>query len=1295
MGPINILVADDHESFRRTLRRLIDSHAGWSVCGEAADGVEAVERARELRPDIVLMDMSMPRMDGAEATRKIREHAPGTRVVIVSQNDPNMMRKVASASGAHGFVSKTNLTKDLVPEVARILALPRDGRGEGAERGREWFFGDGELFRLIRDFDWSQTPLGAIREWPQSLRTAVNLMVNSQHPMWIGWGPQRTFLYNDAYISVLSLAKHPWALGRPASKVWAEIWDVCGPLADKVFSKGEPSFLDDVRLFMNRGDYLEETYYSFSYSPIYEESGEVGGLFCPSAETTAKVLHARKLRTLSELSAKSLVEKTTRGTCESCIRIISQNPNDIPFALLYLLDADKKKASLEGTSHVQEGVEWISPATIDLTWTGENCVWPLRDVVNSAQPVVVSLGRIDSLPLGPAGQSVREAIVLPVTSLGMERPFGVLIAGVNPTKKMDVEYRTFFSLVADQVATALQNASAVQREKARIDALVEIDRAKTMFFSNVSHEFRTPLTLMLAPLEEMLSEASVLTSRQRERLDIAHRNSVRLLKLVNTLLDFSRIEAGRIEASYEPTDLGALTSDLASVFQSATQRAGLRLIVNCPPIEEAVYVDREMWEKIVFNLLSNAVKFTFDGEIEVSLRTNKGTAELSVRDTGTGIPAEELPHLFERFYRVKGARGRTFEGSGIGLALVQELTNLHGGAVRVRSELDRGTTFTVAIPLGKAHLPEDRLGAGRKQTSTGVRGDEYVQEALRWLPEADDAEQAGTERSFPSAGASDRPRAADKNRALVVLADDNADMRDYVRRLLSEEYEVVAVGNGESALEQARARRPDLILSDIMMPRMDGFSLLETVRGDETLRGVPVILLSARAGEESRLDGLQLGADDYLVKPFSARELLVCVRSHLALAEIRRQGEEQLRRITAEAVAATAKFRAVFEQTTVFAGIMSKEGVLVEANRLCLDACGYQAEDVLGLKYWETGWWRNFPESREKIRAATPLAAQGIPYREILKYSWADGTERLGDFALYPIVDDKGEVLFLHPTGVDITDIKRTEDNYRELAERLEAEVQARTTELEKRNAEVLRQSELLRLFSQRVLRAQDEERRHIARELHDSAGQTLAVLGMNVAQLIQKAGRTAPDLAADAEELQETIGLLSRELRTTSYLLHPPLLDESGLSSALNWYVQGLSERSGLEIRLTISENFGRPPSDIELAVFRLVQESLTNIHRHSGSKTASIRIAREPGQITVEIADQGKGMSAERLAEIQSQASGVGIRGMRERLRQFDGNVVIESSSSGTRVFATIPVPERTLRKESSGKEPMRAVV
>ena len=762
---------------------------------------------------------------------------------------------------------------------------------------------------------------------------------------------------------------------------------------------------------------------------------------------------------------------------------------------------------------------------------------------------------------------------------------------------------------------------------------------------------------------------------------------LRLLKLVNTLLDFSRIEAGRIQASYEPTDLSLMTTDLASVFRSAIERTGMRLVIDCPALPEMVYVDREMWEKIVLNLLSNAFKFTFAGEIAVSLRALETRVELTVRDTGTGIPSNEISRLFERFHRVKGARGRSWEGSGIGLALVQELVKLHGGQVSVESKVDEGSKFTVSIPLGTDHLPHDRIGSPRTLASTALDSKAFVEEALRWLPDhpksADGAADAFSPLHPAATPISKRQPARS---ARILVADDNADMREYVERLLGEDYDVVSVADGEAALKSMREQRPDLILSDVMMPRLDGFGVLQAVRAEESLRDIPVILLSARAGEESRIEGLQSGADDYLVKPFSARELLARVNSHLAIARIRGNSAELERklRLDAEMLAAIV--------ATSDDAIVSKnlDGVITTWNGGAERIFGYKAEEAIGknitiiipfdrrseeteilrrvrsgerVDHFETVRMRKdgttldvsvtisplrdpmgrvigaskvardiskqkraeeeLRESEERLRALVnassyvvyrvspdwstmrQLDGRGVisgtesstrdwlqeyvhpEDRAIVQEAIQNAIRSKAPFELehrvqrtdgslgwtlsraVPRLDESGEIIEWFGAASDLTLRKQAEEDYRQLAENLDVEVRARTKEVEERNADILRQSDQLRELSWRLLRTQDEERRHIARELHDSAGQTLSVLGINLAQLVQKTGRTAPDLADDAEKIQETVQQLHREIRTASYLLHPPLLDESGLSSALSWYTQGLSERSGLEITL------------------------------------------------------------------------------------------------------------------------------
>ena len=744
----------------------------------------------------------------------------------------------------------------------------------------DFLAGGGEMGQRIREFDWSGHPLGNPELWPQSLKTSVSLILSSRHPMWIGWGREMSFLYNDAYLHVLGLAKHPWALGRPASDVWAEIWDVCGPLAEKVFKDGQASFVDDVRLFMNRGDFLEETYYSFSYSPIRDETGKVGGLFCPSNDVTPKVLSARRLRTLSELSGNALAEQTSEAACAAAAATLAKNSDDIPFAIVYLANRAGDLAILKEAVRIEPG-PW-APNSASLLSGSLELPWPVAEVFETRRPQRVSVAGIEALPRGPAGQAVSEALVLPIVSRAHDQPFGVLIAGLNPTRRSDPDHETFFELMANQVGAAIQNANAVEDERRRADLLAELDRAKTTFFSNVSHEFRTPLTLMLGPLEQVLSQPDSIPPKDREQIETAHRNSLRLLKLVNSLLDFSRLEAGRMRASFVPVDLAKFTGDLASNFRSAMEAAGLELVVDCPPLPKNVYVDREMWEKIVLNLLSNAFKFTFEGSVTVKMEADGGHATLTVSDTGVGIPERELPHIFERFHRAEGTKGRTYEGTGIGLALIQDLVKLHGGAVEVQSHLGRGSAFAVTLPFGSEHLPQDRLAAPDSRSIT-TRSDSYTAEAMAWL--AEDRRAHPTVDTQGSRNRGPRPK--------VLLADDNADMREHILRTLGDEYEITAVADGSEALKSALRETPDLILSDVMMPETDGFELLRAVRENPRLREVPVILLSARAGEEARTEGINAGADEYLTKPFTARELAVRVANTLHLHRLRREARVQ------------------------------------------------------------------------------------------------------------------------------------------------------------------------------------------------------------------------------------------------------------------------------------------------------------------------------------------------------------------------------------------------------------------
>jgi signal transduction histidine kinase len=504
---------------------------------------------------------------------------------------------------------------------------------------------------------------------------------------------------------------------------------------------------------------------------------------------------------------------------------------------------------------------------------------PLGSVAHSRSPEGVTDVALVGTVFPPPGEAASiTALVLPILGTTRDVLVGLLVVGVSPHRTLDAAYRSFFDLVERHIATAIADARAYHRERQRAAALAELDRAKTTFFGNVSHEFRTPLTLILGQLEELKSVAvASFGADGKARLEAVNRNALRLLKLVNTLLDFSRIEAGRMQARYQPTDLTRVTTELVGVFRSAIEKAGLELIVRCDRLSGPVYVDRDMWEKVVLNLLSNALKFTFDGEIEVRLRDTGQGVELTVRDTGVGITPADQSRIFDRFHRVEGVRARTHEGSGIGLALVQELVQMHGGQLEVDSRLGVGTSFTIALRYGASHLPEhhvDSIGAEARDAS---RAEAFVTEAMRWLPTPGAQEPAIT-------------RPASRTRPAILVADDNADMRDYLVAILEEVGDVCGVGNGEEALRELRAQRFDLLLTDMMMPIVDGAALLAQVRTDRQLRDLPVIIVSARAGEESRIEALRAGADDYLVKPFSPREVVARVEANMNLARLRAAG---------------------------------------------------------------------------------------------------------------------------------------------------------------------------------------------------------------------------------------------------------------------------------------------------------------------------------------------------------------------------------------------------------------------
>ncbi|WP_127502704.1 SpoIIE family protein phosphatase [Actinoplanes solisilvae] len=748
------------------------------------------------------------------------------------------------------------------------------------------FAGGGDVGRDLTTVNWANTPLGPPDEWPQSLRTAVSILLSSRFPMWMAWGPQLTFFCNAAYRRDTLGRKYPWALGRPANEVWAEIWGDIGPRIETVLTTGQATWDAGLLLFLERSGYSEETYHTFSYSPLRDDDGTRVGMLCVVSEDTERVIGERRMATLRDLGSDPSAVRTEQQALAFAGSQLGRNPHDLPFTLTYLF-TDEGVRLAESTG-----------AAPDRT-SG----WPADGLVEVQ------------------AEAADQALIVPLRQQGAA-PYGFLVAGLNRFRALDDNYRGFVELVAGHLAAGIASARSYEAQQRRAEELAELDRAKTAFFSNISHEFRTPLTLIMGPVDELRARTDITDDSVRAELDVIHRNGLRLGKLVNALLDFSRIEAGRMQAQFEPVDLANATAELASVFRSAIERAGLRFEVDCPPLAAPVHVDRGMWEKIILNLLSNALKFTFTGGVRISVRPDGDAAQVTVSDTGVGVAADEMPRLFERFHRIENAKSRSNEGSGIGLALVKELVELHGGTVTAASTPGEGTTFTIRVPFGDGHLPESAASSGSIETAAAP----YVEEALRWLP-------------APVSKAVNEPSGSP---AKVLVADDNADMRDYLTRLLrSAGHHVQALPDGQAALEAARANTPDLIVSDVMMPRLDGLELVAALRADPRTAGTPVLLLSARAGQESSIEGLEAGADDYLVKPFSSAELLARVRANVELARLRNHH---------------ARWRTALVDSLQEAFFVSDaDGTIIEINSTFTDILGYGPE---GLPYHPTHpWW--------------------------------------------------------------------------------------------------------------------------------------------------------------------------------------------------------------------------------------------------------------------------------------------------------------------------------------------------
>ncbi|HXX18067.1 MAG TPA: ATP-binding protein, partial [Candidatus Acidoferrum sp.] len=1043
----------------------------------------------------------------------------------------------------------------------------------------------------------------------------------------------------------------------------------------RVVQERKALFLADLLVPVIR-DRLEETYFTVSLNPIPDDRGNVEGVLSIAVETTERVIEDRRRGLLRDLAARTAGTRNQEEVWRVGTKTLGEHCESLPFAFLYEYRSSDHQAHLAGAS--VETAEALRPPVIDCH--SEN-LWRLEPALTRGG-VVIELGdRASGVPVPNWPDHPKEASVMPIRLGEHGETLGFLVAGLHPGRAFDDTYRQFVYRITEQITIGLTSA----RERQRADALAELDRAKTAFFSNVSHEFRTPLTLMLGPLEEVQKEARERLSPERQELLVTvHRNGLRLLKLVNTLLDFSRIEAGRVQATYQPTDLAAFTKEIASAFDSAMQNARLRYSVECQPIAEPVYVDRDMWEKIVLNLLSNAYKFTFEGEVALTLKPVDGGVELQVRDTGVGIPEEHREQVFERFHRIEGNQARTYEGTGIGLALVQELVKLHGGTIQVESAVGAGSTFTVTIPSGKQHLPADRIQAAQTLAATTIRAEAYVEEVRHWSGnESSVAVDAAMPRRLPPPPSVPDLEAA-AERELIVVADDNADMRQYLTRLLTERYEVHSVADGRQALEAALELRPALVLTDVMMPHLDGFGLLRAIREDSALAGTPVILVSARAGEESRVEGLEAHADDYLIKPFAARELLARVAAHVKMANLRRETAEREERLRSEAELEREKLRAseerlaetsrlnaelqlqvgILQQLPVSAWTLKPDGTPDFVNQVWLDFAGQTLDFVRSHpEAWMTAV---HPEDRD-IAAKNfwegVHSGQGFAM-ETRSLRARDQTYRWHLNQAVVLRDSEGKVIKFVGATTDIDDQKRTEEDLRQVQGDLE------------RINRVSTMGEL-------------------AASLAHEIKQPISGATINVSTLQRKLGRDEPNL----DEVRAAVTRIGRDIQRAAEIIdkirsqfeksapNRQTLDVNEIIPETVALLRDEAVRHNISVRTALAADLPQIVGDrlqLQQVLMNLTLNSIEAMKDVDGTREIMINSQRDENQqILISVSDTGVGLPPQAAEKIfdpffttKTHGTGMGLRISRSIIESHGGRLWTAGSSGRGATFQfTLP--------------------
>jgi PAS domain S-box-containing protein len=777
----------------------------------------------------------------------------------------------------------------------------------------DWIAAQGEMGVRVREFDWASTSLGPITAWPAAMRGAVMLCVGSLIPMTLRLGEERLLVYNDAVLAVYGPERFREGLGRPDHEVWPETTPQLEAVLTPVIATGRPFFAADRAVYINRNVPGEECFFTFCYSAVVSDDGQVLGVLSTFVEATREVLAERRLSTIAQLQRQITDATTEPRLAQVTMDVLARNAADHPAASLYRAPQADRHTMRPLASFGDIDASRAAHLVTACLATGE------------AQHDVADSGPLHAFPVLDPERHV---------------PTHVLVVAHHPARPWDAVLATYLGLLASSVGAALLTQAELRTERRRVARAEALDAAKSAFFAGVSHELRTPLSLIAAPVADVLERRPDLDADIRNDLALVQTNADRLTRLVDAMLDFTRMEAGRVVPNLQPANLPVLLGGLAASFAPAMERAGLQFTVDVPESGGPVLVDPDFLERIVLNLLSNALKFTPEGSVALRLVNGGGSYEIAVTDTGPGIDSDDQERVFARFERLTPPPGaRATAGAGIGLAMVRQLTELLGGTVSLASAPGEGSTFTVRLPVEPA-LPTGVAG----QSITPRRAPSFLAELESW---------SGT--------GADRAGAAAPH---LLVVEDDVQLARFLADSLGDAYHIEVASDGEAALAAIRARRPDIILSDLAMPGMDGLELVATIRADPAVRDLPVVLLTARADEEATAVGLGEGADDYIAKPFAMSDL----RARLA-ANLERARERMM-----DAAWRRAALASIQDGVVIF----DSTGLVLELNQAFTELLGYSLED--GPIRPPYPWWpteQEDPETLADILTAHAEATRG------------------------------------------------------------------------------------------------------------------------------------------------------------------------------------------------------------------------------------------------------------------------------------------------------------------------------